>query len=127
MRCLSAGAVFVIIFVFLAVRSTAAEIPPKPARYFNDFANLVRPETAQRLNQQLANFERQTSNQILVVIYPSLPPDTALEDLTQDAFRAWLGSSPKRRPASPSECRGGMFSLGSSIVPDSATDAGLVP
>jgi uncharacterized protein len=88
-RCLSAGAVFVIIFVFLAVRSTAAEIPPKPARYFNDFANLVRPETAQRLNQQLANFERQTSNQILVVIYPSLPPDTTLEDFTQDAFRAW--------------------------------------
>ena len=89
MRCLFAGAVFTIIFVFLTLLSTATEIPPKPARYFNDFANLVRPETAQRLNQQLAGFERQTSNQILVVIYPSLPPDTALEDFTQDAFRAW--------------------------------------
>ena len=89
MRCLSTGAVFAIIFVFLALRSTATEIPVKPARYFNDFANLVRPETAQGLNQQLASFERQTSNQILVVIYPSLPADTALEDFTQDAFRAW--------------------------------------
>ena len=88
-RCLSTVAVLAIIFVFLALRSTATEIPPKPARYFNDFANLVRPETAQRLNQQLASFERQTSNQILVVIFPSLPPDTALEDFTQDAFRAW--------------------------------------
>jgi uncharacterized protein len=88
-RCLFARAVFTIIFVFLTLLSTATEIPPKPARYFNDFANLVRPETAQRLNQQLAGFERQTSNQILVVIYPSLPPDTALEDFTQDAFRAW--------------------------------------
>jgi uncharacterized protein len=73
----------------LALRSTATEIPPKPPRYFNDFANLVRPETAQKLNQLLANFERQTSNQILVVIYPSLPVDTTLEDFTQDAFRAW--------------------------------------
>jgi uncharacterized protein len=89
MRCLSTGALFAIIFVFLALRSTATEIPAKPARYFNDFANLVRPETAQGLNQQLASFERQTSNQILVVIYPSLPADTALEDFTQDAFRAW--------------------------------------
>jgi uncharacterized protein len=90
-RRLFIGAAFLlfILAVFLALRLAAADIPPKPTRYFNDFAGLVRPETAQRLNQQLADFERKTSNQILVVIYLSLPADTSLEDFTQDAFRAW--------------------------------------
>jgi uncharacterized protein len=88
-RYLSVSAALLVVFAWLAVQSMAAEIPPKPARYFNDFASLVRPETAQKLNQQLADFERQTSNQILVVIYPSLPADTTIEDFAQDAFRAW--------------------------------------
>jgi uncharacterized protein len=85
------GAAFLLLIlaVFLALRVAAAEIPPKPTRYFNDFAGLVRSQTAEDLNQKLAAFERQTSNQILVVIYPSLPGDTTVEDFAQDAFRAW--------------------------------------
>ena len=74
------------LFVLNAV---SADIPPKPPRYFNDFASLVDSQTAEKLNRQLEDFERETSNQLLVVIYPSLPPDAALEDFTQDAFRAW--------------------------------------
>jgi uncharacterized protein len=88
-RYLFICAALLAVFAWHAPQSTAAEIPPRPARYFNDFAGLVRPETAQRLNQQLADFERQTSNQILVVIYPSLSADTTAEDFAQDAFRAW--------------------------------------
>jgi len=88
-RRLFAGAAFLAVFALVLLRSMAAEIPPKPTRYFNDYAGLVRPDTAQRLNQQLADFERQTSNQILVVIYPSLPRDSTVEDFAQDAFRAW--------------------------------------
>jgi uncharacterized protein len=71
------------------VQALAAEIPPKPTRYFNDYAALIDSGTAQQLNQRLEDFERQTSNQILVVIYKNLPPDAAIEDFTQDAFRAW--------------------------------------
>jgi uncharacterized protein len=85
-RCLFIGAVLLVVFALLALQSIAAEIPPKPARYFNDFAGLVRAETAQRLNQQLADFERQTSNQILVVIYSSLPADTTVEDFVQTGY-----------------------------------------
>jgi uncharacterized protein len=88
-RRLFAGAAFLVISALLLFQSMAAEVPPKPTRYFNDYAGLVRPETAQRLNQQLAAFERQTSNQILVVIYPNLPGDTTVEDFAQDAFRTW--------------------------------------
>src|SRR5271165_5402975 len=63
--------------------------PPKPSQYFNDFASVVSFEAAERLNQQLAELDRQTSNQILVVIYPSLPPDTSIEGFSEEAFRAW--------------------------------------
>jgi len=66
-----------------------AVTPSKLERYFNDLASLVSLEAAERLNQQLAEFDRHTSNQILVVIYSSLPPDAAIEDFAQDAFRAW--------------------------------------
>ena len=88
-RCLFGVAAFLVVFASVPLRSMAADIPPKPTRYFNDYTGLVRLETAQRLNEQLASFERQTSNQILVVIYPKLPGDTTVEDFAQDAFRAW--------------------------------------
>jgi uncharacterized protein len=76
-------------FGLFVVPGTAADLPAKPTRYFNDYASLIDSRTAQQLNQQLEDFERQTSNQILVVIYPSLPADTALEDFAQNTFRAW--------------------------------------
>src|ERR1700732_562643 len=80
---------FLAAFALFLAQATAADVPPKPPLYFNDYASLVDSATAQQLNQRLEGFERQTSNQILVVIYPSLPPDAAIEDFTQDAFRAW--------------------------------------
>src|SRR6202790_5111431 len=80
---------FLAAFALFLAQARAADVPPKPPHYFNDYASLVDSATAQQLNQRLEDFERQTSNQILVVIYPSLPPDTAMEDFTQDAFRAW--------------------------------------
>jgi uncharacterized protein len=79
----------IVVLALLILRAVAADIPSKPQRYFNDYASLVDAQTAQRLNRQLEEFERQTSNQLLVVIYPNLPPNTAIEDFTQDAFRAW--------------------------------------
>jgi uncharacterized protein len=73
----------------LITRAHASEIPPKPNHYFNDYVSLVTPQTAQQLDQRLENFERETSNQILVVIYKSLPEGAALADFTEAAFRAW--------------------------------------
>jgi len=76
-------------FGLFVVHSMAAAVPAKPTHYFNDYASLIDPRTAEQLDQRLEEFERQSSNQILVVIYRSLPADTAIEDYTQDAFRAW--------------------------------------
>ncbi|HZC34409.1 MAG TPA: TPM domain-containing protein, partial [Chthoniobacterales bacterium] len=79
-----------VLFFSFAVSVLAAEkLPPPPNRYFNDYASLVRPEVAEQLNRQLADFERQTSNQILVAIYPKFPSETSLEDYTQQVARSW--------------------------------------
>jgi uncharacterized membrane protein YgcG len=58
----------------LTVRLSAETIPPPPSHYFNDHAQVIEPKVADLLNQVLAEFEHETSNQILVAIYEKLPP-----------------------------------------------------
>jgi uncharacterized protein len=61
----------------------------------NDQARMLSPETAQRLEQKLAAFERETSNQVAVLTIPSLQGD----DIDQFSIRvaeAWkLGQKGK--------------------------------
>lgn len=73
----------------LASASAAETIPPPPRDHFNDYANLVRRETAAQLNAELAQFERDTSNQLLVVIYPRLQSDSSVEDYTVRVAQSW--------------------------------------
>ena len=41
------------------------------------------------MNQQLEDFERQTSNQIVVAIFPKLPEGVLLDDYAQQVFHSW--------------------------------------
>src|SRR5688572_32757598 len=66
-----------------------AQVPPRPTKYFNDYAGIVSAQTAERLNLALEDFEKQTSSQILVAIFPKLPPNSALEDFTIRTAEAW--------------------------------------
>lgn len=80
----------VLLLALLGGGAFAAEvIPPVPAQYFNDYANVVPPGTRQQLNQTLENFERQTSSQILVAIYPRMQSDSSIEDYTVRVAQAW--------------------------------------
>jgi uncharacterized protein len=80
----------VIFFLLLATGAFAAEvIPPAPKQYFNDYAHVVSSATATRLNQTLENFERQTSEQILVAVFPKMQSDSSIEDYTVRVARAW--------------------------------------
>ncbi|HET7626593.1 MAG TPA: TPM domain-containing protein [Verrucomicrobiae bacterium] len=82
--------VCVIFFLLLAAGAFAAEvIPPAPKQYFNDYAHVVSSATATRLNQTLEDFERQTSDQILVAIFPKMQSDSSVEDYTVRVARAW--------------------------------------
>jgi len=80
-------AILVLLFGF---RLFAAEvIPPAPAAYFNDYAHVVSTGTASQLNQTLENFERQSSDQILVAIFPKMQSDSSIEDYTVRVARSW--------------------------------------
>jgi uncharacterized protein len=64
-------------------------IPPRPSQYFNDYARVVPPATAERLDKNLEDFERKTSSQILVAVYPKMESDSSIEDYTVRVAQAW--------------------------------------
>src|SRR6266513_3168179 len=85
----------------VSLSSQAAEIiPPKPAGYFNDYAGVVSKEAALRFNEQLAQFERETSNQVVVAVFPKMQSDSSIEDYTQRVAQSWgVGQKDKRNGA----------------------------
>jgi len=70
------------VLLFLPCMAAALDVPPLKGRV-NDTANLLSPEAATRLEQKLAGFERETSNQVAVLTLPSLQGD----DIDQFAIR----------------------------------------
>jgi uncharacterized protein len=80
-------ATFVLAFSF---RLLATEvIPPPPTAYFNDYAHVVSAGTAAQLNQTLEDFERQSSDQIVVAVFPKMQSDSSIEDYTVRVARSW--------------------------------------
>ncbi len=90
-----------LIFLATACISRATEvIPAAPERYFNDYALTVKPETAARLNSELEDFERQTSNQLRVVVYSKMQSDSDVADYCQRVARSWkIGEKAQRNGA----------------------------
>src|SRR6058998_528492 len=85
-------------FALLATSSHAAEvIPPKPDRYFNDYAGVVSKEAAHHFNEQLAQFERETSDQVVVAVFPKMQSDSDIADYTQRVAQAWGVGQKERR------------------------------
>ncbi len=86
------------LLVSLATESRAAEvIPPKPDRYFNDYAGVVSKQAADRFNEQLAQFERETSDQVVVAVFPKMQSDSDVADYTQRVAQAWGVGQKDRR------------------------------
>jgi uncharacterized protein len=84
--------------ILLAINSHAAEvIPPKPDRYFNDYAGVVSKGSADRFNEQLAQFERDTSDQVVVAVFPKMQSDSDIADYTQRVAQAWGVGQKERR------------------------------
>lgn len=76
----------------------AAEVlPPSPPQYFNDNAHVVTPAVAEQLNNELKDFERTTSNQLVVAIYPKMQSDSDLFDYTHRIAQSWgVGQKDKK-------------------------------
>jgi uncharacterized protein len=75
----------------LAAVAAAAPSPslPKPDRYVTDRAGILAPDRAAALNEKLAAFERQTSDQVVVWVDRRLPEGTTLEELGVRTLREW--------------------------------------
>lgn len=67
----------------------SVSVPPKPAAYVTDKAGVLDAAKVHALNERLAQFERDTSNQILVYVDRSLPTDTTIEQFANDAMHTW--------------------------------------
>ena len=76
-------------FVGLMVPLAAETMPSKPDRYFNDYAGVVDQATALQLNEELAQFERDTSTQLLVAIYRTMQSESDVADYTQRIAQTW--------------------------------------
>lgn len=88
MRCfaLAVG----MLFLLLEGGAEAAEsIPPRPARYFSDFANVTKLGTRDLLNTELENLEKQSSIQIVAAIFSKMASDSSIEDYTVRVASSW--------------------------------------
>ena len=76
--------------LLLSLRLLAAEvIPPAPTLHFNDYAQVVSSATAAQLNEALVKVEKESSDQILVAVFPKMQSDSSVEDYTVRVARAW--------------------------------------
>ena len=71
-------------------------MPPKPAQWFNDYAAVVPSDTVSQLNAKLQQFERDTSNQVVVAVWRDMQTDSSVQDYTFRIFQQWkLGQRDK--------------------------------
>ncbi len=84
---------------FMPHRAVTPSVAPATAQstvaplttYVNDFAAILKPETSQRLEAALAQFEQDTSNQVAVATYSRLPHGAAEEFSLEVAELSRLG------------------------------------
>jgi uncharacterized protein len=88
----------VLAWLSVVLGATAAEVmPPRPAQWFNDYAGVVPAGTAAELNAKLQQFERETSNQIVVAVWRDMQTDSSVQDYTYRIAEKWqVGTKEKR-------------------------------
>jgi uncharacterized protein len=80
----------ILALILLAAGLRAAEmIPPAPRDHFNDYAGVIDPAVARQLNEELAQFERDSSNQIVVVVFPKMQSGSTASDYTFRVAQEW--------------------------------------
>ncbi len=72
-----------------SVAVVSSALPAKPSDHVLDAAHVLAPGQREDLARKLAQYERETSNQLLVVTMPRVPEDHVLEDFTQRTAESW--------------------------------------
>jgi uncharacterized protein len=88
MRALT-GALVAASFLWSGASARAEDpLPPAPSAYFNDYAGVVPAAEAARLDAKLAQFAKETTTQVVVAVFDSLP-SPSLEDFTVRTAESW--------------------------------------
>ena len=90
-RCLRAARsalVAVALLLGAGPGSWSEELPAPPQGWFNDYAGLVSPGEARRLDEKLRRLDEETSTQVVVAVFPKLP-SPSLEDFTVRTAESW--------------------------------------
>lgn len=78
------------LLTFAVIAASGAEqLPEKPKRFFNDYTGVVNRGVADQLNERLAQYERESSNQLLVAIYSRMLTESSIEDYCTRTFESW--------------------------------------
>lgn len=96
MKAFSRSLVLVAALLTGAWLPAAERIPPAPPRYFNDYTGTVAVPVADALNRQLEQYEKESSNQLLVAVYPRMESDSSVEDYTVRVAQAWRAGQKAR-------------------------------
>jgi len=80
--------VAVLALVLATAASAELPIPPAPARRVNDYAGALSSVERERLEAELSARERESSNQVVVAIFPSLAGEN-LESFSIRLAQAW--------------------------------------
>ena len=82
------GFILALLLIIFSVPVLALEVPARPDHYVTDRANLLTAETETKLNAYLKNYEAKTTNQVVVVTFPSLEEES-LEDFSIRLAETW--------------------------------------
>jgi uncharacterized protein len=83
---------FIILSCIFCITTNALTIPNKPTNYVNDYAHILSPATINKLDSELKKFENKTSNQIVVVTFPSLDGNNLDETSTRIENKWHIGT-----------------------------------
>lgn len=67
----------------------AERIPPAPKRFVTDETRTLSSGAVGRLNARLEQYERESSNQILVALFARMESDSSVEDYTVRVAESW--------------------------------------
>jgi len=94
-----------LLWMLLLLGGVHAETPlpasPSP-NYIRDDAKWLSPAAFQSLNEKLKTYERETSSQFVVAIFPKIPEGAELFDFSQRVFESW-------KPGQKGKDNGAMF------------------
>ena len=82
---------FLLFSLVLLTNPQAATIllPAAPSKYVTDNASVLKGDTAERLSDQLADFDHRTADELIIMINPNLPKGVSIGDYAGQLYNAW--------------------------------------